>query len=113
MKSVFLAGGVLGVAASVLILWVEKSGGNVFSLLLVSPGAVALFARSDALSPGPLYVSWVQRGLVLPAYGYRTGHAKGFHMVLALRSNLSVNTDAHGRPLPSVALIRGRRLRPR
>jgi hypothetical protein len=54
-----------------------------------------------------------QRGLVLPAYGYRTGHAKGFHMVLALRSNLSVNTDAHGRPLPSVALIRGRRLRPR
>jgi hypothetical protein len=64
MKSVFLAGGVLGVAASVLILWVEKSGGNVFSLLLVSPGAVALFARSDALSPGPLYVSWVRLVLI-------------------------------------------------
>jgi hypothetical protein len=28
-----------------------------------------------------------------------------------VRSNLPVNTDAHGRPLPSVAPFRGRRLR--
>jgi len=28
-------------------------------------------------------------------------------------SNLSVNTDAHGHPLPSVAPFRGRRLRSR
>jgi hypothetical protein len=31
----------------------------------------------------------------------------------AVRSNMPVNTDAHEHPLPSVALVRGRRLRSR
>jgi hypothetical protein len=30
-----------------------------------------------------------------------------------MQANKSVNTDAHGRPLPSVAPFRGRRLRSR